>query len=85
MSLVIGRMQPYDGGRSAYVEQRITFCSGVDGRPIACAIAGDGPPLVISAWWVSHLQYEWEQTSFRQFFESLAQRHLLVRYDRLGF
>ena len=66
------------------MEQRITFCSGVDGRPIACAIAGDGPPLVISAWWVSHLQYEWEQTSFRQFFESLAQRHLLVRYDRLG-
>lgn len=66
------------------MEQRITFCTGAQGRSIACAAAGNGPPLVRSAWWVSHLQYEWEHTGFRQFFESLAQRHTLVRYDRVG-
>jgi pimeloyl-ACP methyl ester carboxylesterase len=66
------------------VEQRITFCTGAEGRSIACAVAGNGPPLVRSAWWASHLQYEWEHARFRQFLESLAQRHTLVRYDRVG-
>jgi len=66
------------------VEQRITFCSGVDGRSIACAVSGNGPPLVRSAWWVSHLQYEWEKADLRRFLESLAQRHTLIRYDRVG-
>ena len=66
------------------MEQRITFCSGVDGRSIACAVSGNGPPLVRSAWWVSHLQYEWENADLRRFLESLAQRHTLIRYDRVG-
>ena len=28
------------------MDQRITFCNGVDGRSIACAVAGNGPPLL---------------------------------------
>lgn len=66
------------------MEQRITFCSRFDGRSIACAVAGNGPPLVRSAWWISHLQHEWESPSLRRFLESLAQRHTLIRYDRVG-
>src|SRR5262249_13813918 len=31
-----------------------------------------------------HLQYEWENADLRRFFESLAQRHALIRYDRVG-
>jgi len=70
--------------RGEHVEQRITFCSGIDGRSIACATAGNGPPLVRSPWWVSHLQYEWEKANLRQFLEALAQQHTLIRYDRVG-
>ena len=66
------------------MEQRITFCSGVDGRSIACAVVGNGLPLVRSPWWVSHLQYEWENADLRRFLESLAQQHTLIRYDRVG-
>jgi pimeloyl-ACP methyl ester carboxylesterase len=33
---------------------------------------------------VSHLQLDWEQTSFRQFFTALAEHHTVVRYDRPG-
>jgi len=70
--------------RGEHVEQRITFCSGIDGRSIACATAGNGPPLVRSPWWVSHLEYEWEKANLRRFLEALAQQHTLIRYDRVG-
>ena len=45
---------------------------------------GDGPPLIFTSWWVSHVELDWSDPAFRAFFESLAQRHLVVRYDRPG-
>ena len=56
----------------------------VDGRQIAYATVGDGPPLVLPAWWISHLVEDWQGAAFRRFVESLAARHRVVRYDRLG-
>lgn len=53
-------------------------------RRIAYALSGDGPPLVAPAWWVSHLQLDWQDQAFRQFWEALAEGYTLVRYDRLG-
>src|SRR3954451_18306162 len=54
------------------------------GRRVAYAVSGDGPPLVAPAWWVSHLELDWKDPAFRAFWESVAERHTLVRYDRLG-
>jgi pimeloyl-ACP methyl ester carboxylesterase/DNA-binding CsgD family transcriptional regulator len=65
------------------MEQDIRFCE-VDGRRIAYATAGEGPPLVFAARWVSHLEEEWEDAQARAFFEELARTHRVVRYDRLG-
>jgi pimeloyl-ACP methyl ester carboxylesterase/DNA-binding CsgD family transcriptional regulator len=56
----------------------------LDGRRIAYAIVGDGPPLVLPAWWVSNLVEDWSGAAFRGFIEALAQRYRVVRYDRLG-
>jgi pimeloyl-ACP methyl ester carboxylesterase/DNA-binding CsgD family transcriptional regulator len=53
-------------------------------RRIAYALSGDGPPLVAPAWWVSHLELDWEDDAFRRFWEALAEGYTLVRYDRLG-
>jgi pimeloyl-ACP methyl ester carboxylesterase len=39
---------------------------------------------VLPAWWVSHVERNWENPRFREFFEPLAQHHTVVRYDRLG-
>lgn len=65
------------------MEQDIRFCQ-LDGRRIAYATVGEGPPLVFGAKWVSHLEEEWDDPRARQFYEELAQSHLVVRYDRLG-
>lgn len=63
---------------------RIRFFTGARGQRIAYAIAGSGPPLVLPAWWVSHVERDWADPRFRAFFEPLARRHTVVRYDRPG-
>ena len=65
------------------MEQEIRFCE-LDGRRLAYATVGEGPLLVFSARWVSHLEDEWELPEVRSFFELFAQSHRVVRYDRLG-
>jgi pimeloyl-ACP methyl ester carboxylesterase/DNA-binding CsgD family transcriptional regulator len=65
------------------MEQDIRFCE-LNGRRIAYATVGEGPPLVFGAKWVSHLEEEWDDPLARSFYEDLAHDHLVVRYDRLG-
>ncbi|HEX2087101.1 MAG TPA: alpha/beta fold hydrolase [Solirubrobacteraceae bacterium] len=65
------------------MEQRIGFCS-VEGGRVAYAVTGAGPPLVMPAWWVSHLEVDWQAPAFRAFVEALAEHHTVIRYDRLG-
>jgi pimeloyl-ACP methyl ester carboxylesterase len=65
------------------LEQEVRFCSGPGGR-IAYATAGSGPPLVIPALWISHVELEWEFPEFRAFISALAETHTVIRYDRLG-
>ncbi len=47
-------------------------------------MSGDGPPLVAPAWWVSHLELDWQDEPFRRFWEALSEGCTLVRYDRDG-
>ncbi|HEX3831850.1 MAG TPA: alpha/beta fold hydrolase [Solirubrobacteraceae bacterium] len=54
------------------------------GGRIAYAVSGEGPPLVVPAWWVSHLELNWRDQAFRSFWESVGERHVLVRYDAPG-
>jgi pimeloyl-ACP methyl ester carboxylesterase/DNA-binding CsgD family transcriptional regulator len=53
-------------------------------RRVAYEIRGDGPPLVAPAWWVSHLELDWQSERYRRFWEGLADGHTFVRYDHLG-
>jgi pimeloyl-ACP methyl ester carboxylesterase/DNA-binding CsgD family transcriptional regulator len=64
-------------------EQEIRFLE-LDGRRLAYATLGEGPPLVFGGRWVTHLEEEWEEPAARAFFEDLASAHRVVRYDRLG-
>ncbi len=63
---------------------RVRFFTGPTGQRIAYAIAGSGPPLVLPAWWVSHVERDWAEERFRSFFEPLAKHHTVIRYDRPG-
>lgn len=69
---------------STVAEPRIRFFTGSQGQRIAYAAAGSGPPLVLPAWWVSHVERDVANEGFRRFFETLAAHHTVVRYDRPG-
>src|SRR5512133_90435 len=77
-----------DMARSGHIaswamEQDIRFCE-VDGKRVAFASIGEGPLIVFSARWITHLEDEWELPEVRRFFEELAATHRVVRYDRIG-
>ena len=74
-----------DGSLSSPVlQQEIRFCSTEDGVTIAYACVGRGQPLVRTLGWFTNLEMEWAWPAGRRFWERLAQRHLLVRYDGRG-
>jgi pimeloyl-ACP methyl ester carboxylesterase/DNA-binding CsgD family transcriptional regulator len=64
-------------------ESEIRFLPFAD-RRVAYATTGSGPALVAPAWWISHLELDWNDQAFHELWESVAQGHTLVRYDRLG-
>jgi len=62
----------------------IRFCQATEGERLAYATDGEGPAILFPAWWISHVEKDWEHDRFREFFSALAQDHLVVRYDRVG-
>lgn len=65
--------------------EQVRFCRSDDGTRIAYAKHGDGPPLVISTCWLSHLQFDQRSPVWRHYIEDLGAISTLVRYDERGF
>ena len=51
---------------------------------IAYATAGQGPPLVKTANYLTHLEHDWESPVWGHWLRELARHHTLVRYDERG-
>ena len=64
--------------------QVIRFIRDTSGTRIAYAVVGEGPLILCPAWWVSHVERDWEHPGFRRFFTRLAEGFRVVRYDRPG-
>ena len=65
------------------MRQRIGFVDTPHGR-VAYAVAGSGPPVLCDTGWVSHLEFMWRGDIYRSFFERIATRRTLIRYDKPG-
>jgi class 3 adenylate cyclase/pimeloyl-ACP methyl ester carboxylesterase len=66
------------------MELKVNYCRAPDGVRLAYAIAGRGPPLVKTANWMNHVEYDWESSIIRHFFIALARDFTLLRYDARG-
>ncbi|GAG22929.1 unnamed protein product, partial [marine sediment metagenome] len=67
------------------MEPRIQYAQTADGVSIAFYTLGEGMPLVaMPNTPFSHTQLEWQIPELRSFYERLAEKRLLVRYDPRG-
>ncbi|HEU4759418.1 MAG TPA: alpha/beta fold hydrolase, partial [Dehalococcoidia bacterium] len=65
------------------MEPRIQYAKASDGVNIAYWALGEGPPLVLMPWIpFSHIQLDWR--TYPDFYEHLARRRKLIRYDCRG-
>lgn len=80
----VGTLGVADPVTSAPPPQHISFCNAADGIRLAYAKAGDGPPLVRAANWMTHLAYDVESPVWRHWVTELSRGHTFIRYDERG-
>jgi DNA-binding winged helix-turn-helix (wHTH) protein/pimeloyl-ACP methyl ester carboxylesterase len=68
----------------APLQQEIHFCTASDGVRIAYAEVGQGPPLIKTANWLNHLEYDWESPIWSPLLHELAATNRFIRYDARG-
>jgi pimeloyl-ACP methyl ester carboxylesterase/DNA-binding CsgD family transcriptional regulator len=67
------------------MEPRIQYARTADGVSIAYWILGEGAPLIsMPPVPFSHIQVEWHNRDWHGWYERLAQKRMLVRYDGRG-
>jgi len=66
------------------IKLNVNYCRAPDGVRLAYATVGSGPPLVKTANWMNHVEYDWESSALRHFFIALARDFALLRYDARG-
>lgn len=70
--------------RPAGQPAEIRFCTASDGVGIAYAVQGDGPPLVKTANWMTHLERDAEGPIWRHWIDEFTRDRQFVRYDQRG-
>jgi pimeloyl-ACP methyl ester carboxylesterase/DNA-binding CsgD family transcriptional regulator len=65
------------------VNQQIRFCTSGDAVKLAYAVSGDGPPLAMSATWLTHLEHQWRSMAWQPWLDGFS-GHTLLRYDSRG-
>jgi class 3 adenylate cyclase/pimeloyl-ACP methyl ester carboxylesterase len=65
-------------------EQKIHFCQTRDGVQLAYAKTGQGPPIVKTGNWMTHLEFDLESPIWRHLYRDLSSEHTFIRYDARG-
>jgi pimeloyl-ACP methyl ester carboxylesterase/DNA-binding CsgD family transcriptional regulator len=66
------------------MNQSIRFCTTSDGVRLAYAVSGGGPPLVMSATWLTHLEHQWRSLAWRPWLDAFTAEHEVLRHDSRG-
>ena len=66
------------------LKQEIRFCTAPDGIQLAYSMIGQGPPLMKTGNWMTHLEFDLESPIWRHLYRELAKSHTLIRYDARG-
>lgn len=66
------------------MNQNIHRTTTADGTGIAYAVLGNGPPLVKTANWLNHLEFDLQSPVWSHWFRELSRDHRFIRYDERG-
>src|SRR5262249_38158508 len=66
------------------MNQQIRFCTTADNVRLAYGVTGKGPPLVMSATWLTHLEHQWRSLAWRPWLDIFTGEHKLLRHDARG-
>ena len=66
------------------MNQESGFCTAADGVRLAYAVSGEGPPLVMSATWLTHLEHQWRSFAWRPWLDAFSANRTMLRYDARG-
>ncbi len=69
---------------AALPPQQVRYCTARDGTRLAWSSVGTGFPLVKTANWLNHLEFDWESPVWRHWLRELTRRNCLIRYDERG-
>ena len=64
--------------------QKVHYARAADGTRLAWSSVGDGPPLVKTANWLNHLEFDFESPIWRGWIRELSADFRLIRYDERG-
>ena len=65
------------------MQQDIRFCKAADGVGLAYATSGNGPPLVMAATWLTHLEHQWRSLTWRPWLDAFGE-FTVLRHDSRG-
>ena len=78
-----GERSQLGAGRLAPLpDQELRYCTAQDGTRLAWSAVGEGAPVVKTANWLNHLEFDWSSPLWRHWMRELLQGHMLVRYDQ---
>ena len=62
----------------------VRYCRSSDGTRIAYSYVGTGPPMVLTASWMTHLEEDWSNEAWAPYISALSEHYCLIRYDQRG-
>src|SRR6201995_5655933 len=64
--------------------QHVQHCGAKDGTQLAWSRVGHGFPLIKTANWLNHLEFDWQSPVWRHWLLELTRHNTLIRYDERG-
>jgi class 3 adenylate cyclase/pimeloyl-ACP methyl ester carboxylesterase len=81
---VAAAAEPAPATASGPYQQEIHFCQARDGVQLAYARMGQGPPLVKTGHWMTHIESDFDSAIWQPYYREMSRDNTFIRYDARG-